>query len=275
MFLYGGFFYGWAQEQKIASPKLALLVGNADYHDSNLRLSNPCNDIELIEARLVQLGWNENHIISECNVEFSTLFDLIEDFGSKFRSFKSPLGFIYIAGHGVQIDSDTYYFPINARFDAEEAISRIENKQRGRFFDRTIVVDSDILGRIGVPVDATILLVVDACRDNPLIPLMYERDIKVVGYPTYEGSFPDDVKIVFSTAGTKASDGPPDANSPFAEIFADIMFTRQNQPIDRVLNAMRPRLRAKTQYSSTPQEMVLLGNMKADPPPEMCFGSCE
>ena len=78
--------------------RLALVIGNANY-DKGV-LENPVNDAKLIAKTLDSLNFE---VILATNIEDQrSLQNKIREFGQKRSQY--DVGFVYYAGHGVQID---------------------------------------------------------------------------------------------------------------------------------------------------------------------------
>ena len=96
--------------------KLALVIGNSNYENE---LKNPVNDARLIASVLDSLSFD---VILKENLETDRDFkDAILEFGSKRSSYE--IGFIYYAGHGIQIDGVNYLLPTKEVFNSEEDVS--------------------------------------------------------------------------------------------------------------------------------------------------------
>ena len=176
-----------SQEEK----RLALVIGNANYEKGALK--NPVNDALLMKQTLEKLNFD---------VIYATNLELDRDMKSKIREFgekraEYDIGFVYYAGHGVQVKGDNYLLPTKENFNCEDDV--LEYGINVQIIMKHLKSTSNSIN----------ILVLDACRNNPLKgnncpnssrSLNNEGLAKIVA-PT--GSL-----ISFSTsANTTASDG--------------------------------------------------------------------
>jgi len=169
--------------------KLALVIGNSNYENE---LKNPVNDARLIASVLDSLSFD---VILKENLETDRDFkEAVNEFGKKRLSYE--IGFIYYAGHGIQIDGVNYLLPTKEVFSSEEDV-------------RLYAFDAQTLMRIlGKRTDQANILVLDACRDNP-----YERSWSLTRSSKNSSGLakmppPTGSLIAFSTdSGTTAPDG--------------------------------------------------------------------
>ena len=136
----------FSQEEK----RLALVIGNSNY-DSIADLKNPVNDAKLIAKTLDSLDFD---VIEAYDLDFNNFYEKIEEFADKRK--KYDVGFFYYAGHGVQIEGDNYLLPTNNSFDRKWKIKSGAIKV------------NDILEYLTSITDQVNILILDACRNNPL-----------------------------------------------------------------------------------------------------------
>ena len=170
--------------------RLALVIGNNDYLASPLK--NAANDAMLIARTLESLNFD---VILDTNVTTKQQFlGLVQEFGNRRQDY--DVGFVYYAGHGVEINQKNYLLATQERYESTYDIE-----------DYGMPVESIIryLTRQSEQVNVIIL---DACRDNP-----YESKWKgasrggsasgVARIPTPNGTL-----VAYSTeAGSIALDG--------------------------------------------------------------------
>ena len=130
--------------------RVALIIGNSNYHDANAVLKNPKNDADAMDKRLTALGFK---VIKATDASQIEMKEKIREFGRELKNNK--VGLFYYAGHGFQIDGRNYLVPIDAniedRADAEDACVSIDY----------------LLGKMEVSGTETNLVILDACRNNP------------------------------------------------------------------------------------------------------------
>ncbi len=134
-----------------AERRVALVIGNNDYQNLP-KLEKAVNDANSVAAELKKVGFE---VSSFTNIPQKKMNQAINEFVQKIAG--GGVGVFFYAGHGVQIDSQNFLIPVDMdspRTDsdvADQAVSvpRLQDK----------VADAKA---------KYVLLVLDACRDNPL-----------------------------------------------------------------------------------------------------------
>jgi hypothetical protein len=145
----------------LAERRLALVVGNDRYDQlsDNEQLRNAVNDARAMKAVLERLDFQVD--IGE-NLDRNQFIDKLSDFGARIQ--KGDIVLFFYAGHGVSFSGANYLLPRD--IPKPRANSRDEEN---RLADHS-VGESRVLDHIR-PADARVAVVVlDACRDNPLAP---------------------------------------------------------------------------------------------------------
>lgn len=132
----------------VAAGRIALVVGNARYADKPLK--NPANDADDVARELQRLGFTvQRHQdlgrreMNEALRRFST------------AASRADLAVVYYSGHGLQAGGENYLVPVDARI-ADERDIRSEG-----------VALRDVLGDLEEAKVQRVVVVLDACRDNP------------------------------------------------------------------------------------------------------------
>ncbi|TSE07079.1 hypothetical protein C1D09_019750 [Mesorhizobium intechi] len=129
--------------------RVALVIGNSKYVDA-VALPNPANDARLIASTLRDAGFD---VIEGIDQDNAGMHGLISKFTEE--SYDADVAVIFYAGHGMQVDGKNYLIPVDA-----DLISPAYLKTR------TVQVDEFIAA---LPADPAVgILILDACRDNPL-----------------------------------------------------------------------------------------------------------
>jgi TPR repeat protein len=189
-----------------AAPRVAMVVGNAAY-TALPQLRNPANDSALLADALTSIGFE---VVRVNDVDQQGLLAAVERFGEMSRG--TEVAVFYFAGHGVQFGGTNYLLPINATLGSEDDL-------RGVGLDVDLVIE-----KFKTAAPRSGLLILDACRDNPL-PVSVAgqtRGLKVAaltsGLARVEGV--SGIVIAYATApGQVAYDGAG-ANSPFVAALA-------------------------------------------------------
>jgi uncharacterized caspase-like protein len=186
-----------------AQKRIALVIGNSEYKHTP-RLTNPKNDAADMTAALKQLQF---FVIEGRDLDKAGMDRTIRDFAEALAG--AQVGLFFYAGHGLQVGGQNYLVPIDAKLTTASGVD----------FE---MVRLDLVHRTMEREATTNILIMDACRDNPLARNLARalgtrstqigRGLAVV--ESGEGTL-----ISFSTQpGNVALDGTG-RNSPFAEAF--------------------------------------------------------
>ena len=176
--------------QTAAADRVALVIGNSAYTNTD-ELTNPKYDAQDIAELLSKLGFQ---VWLGLDLDRRRMEGQIQEFSDSLIG--SRIGFFFFAGHGLNINGRNYLLPIDVSFQSERDV------ERG-------LVDLDLIkGRMELSAEANIILI-DACRDNPLskrlsdaadknlkkigLGLLPRQDIgTIIGYSTQPGSTAED-----------------------------------------------------------------------------------
>ena len=174
--------------------RTALVIGNSHY--TFAPLPNPEHDAADIADALRGAGFSVDVVLDAGRAK---MLESIGRFGDTLAHRKG-VGFFYYAGHGAQIAGENYLLPVDAAAGDETSLKESA-------VGASLVVDA------AAATDDTLnILVLDACRDNPLGPT------RVRGLSRIDSS--DRLFISYSTKpGAVAFDGD-DRNSPYAKHLA-------------------------------------------------------
>ncbi|QND58874.1 caspase family protein [Mesorhizobium huakuii] len=129
--------------------RVALVIGNSDYVHA-VTLPNPANDARLIASTLRNAGFE---VIEGVDQDNAGMHNLISRFTE--QAYDADLAVIFYAGHGMQVDGKNYLIPVDADLTSPAYLKT-----------RTIQID-DFMAAL--PPDPAIgVIILDACRDNPL-----------------------------------------------------------------------------------------------------------
>ncbi len=173
------------------SDKVALIVG-IDKYQYIKPLQYATHDAQIIKEALEQQDYE---VIEAHDVDLKNFKEIVNELRKKLD--ESGTLIIFYAGHGAEIDGINYLIPADAK---------PQNKYE--FEDHCIDLDY-IFRRIDKP-DIAKILIIDACRDNPLD---YRGGNKIQKIQLQKKN----TMIIYSTTSTTTV---KDTN-PFAEILAD------------------------------------------------------
>jgi TPR repeat protein len=186
-----------------AAVRVALVIGNSDYKHTRV-LPNPRHDAEAIAALLRQIGFAAGDIILKTDLDYRALREAVRAFAAKAAGADTAL--VYYAGHGIEVGGENYLVPVDAKL------------ARDRDLEYEAVTLASVLDAVG-EARRLKLVILDACRDNPLA---HKMDLRAGiarqvsrGLERFEPK--GDVLVAYAArAGTVALDGSG-KHSPYAE----------------------------------------------------------
>ena len=217
--------------------RVALVIGNGAYVNAN-QLPNPPTDAHAMAGVLREIGFDVSEGI---NLTHDQMENQFRTFLHKAQGASVVL--LFYAGHGMQVDGKNYLVPVDAKL-AEATDLPFE----------TIDIDK-IMEGLGDPTHTNIILL-DACRDNPLARsfashLPAARGIAVGGGLAAYTAVGTGTLIAYATApGQTALDGQG-ADSPFTTSLMHNLRT-PGLEIRQVLTRVRAEVAAETGNKQIP-----------------------
>jgi len=193
----------WSAVPASADKRVALVIGNGAYQNA-VHLPNPRNDAQDVADALTRTGFET---ILGLDLNKDGMDERTIQFARMARD--ADVALFYYSGHAMQFGGVNYLMPIDAKL-ADEADLR-----------RMIRVD-DIIADLQQAKNLRIL-VLDACRDNPLADEL-KRSIGLTRAASIEHGLakidtPQGMIVAYSTqAGRTAEDGAG-RNSPYTTAF--------------------------------------------------------
>lgn len=129
--------------------RVALVIGNSKYEHA-LSLANPVEDARLMSATLRHSGFE---VIDGFDLGYAGMHDAINRFAES--SYEAEVALVFYAGHGMQVNGTNYLLPTDAELTSPAHLKT-----------RTVQID-DLLAALP-PDPAVGIVILDACRDNPL-----------------------------------------------------------------------------------------------------------
>jgi formylglycine-generating enzyme required for sulfatase activity len=174
---------------------VALLIGNAKYTSGMPPLTNPPQDVAVLEASLKKLNFNVQ-VVKDADQK--TLGRALKTFGTQAQD--AQIAFFYYSGHGMQARDENYFIPVGAAIQSEGDL------------DIEAVSLRSLMRQIEDARPQNAVVVLDACRDNPVASKSKSTS---KGLSRVQ-SQPINTYVVFAAqAGTTASD-----NGVFAKALA-------------------------------------------------------
>jgi hypothetical protein len=191
----------------VSAKRLALVIGNDNYVNV-IKLQKAGNDASAMATEFRKAGYD---VTLQKNLNYFSMLKVIDEFSNKISGGDEVI--VFYAGHGVQLKSGNYILPTDIEPDSE---SRVE---------KTAYSLGDLSDKLNDAKPNFTLMIVDACRNNPLSS--NKRSIGVTrGLSPIEP--PKGQMIVFSASkGQEAldrlSDSDPNPNSVFTREFISRM----------------------------------------------------
>lgn len=198
--------------------KTAFVVGN-DRYSSNEELNNAVNDAVEVAAALRRLGFDPK---LDTNQNLENLSNDITRWLPKVRS--ADVALFYFAGHGAQISGINYLYPTDAIFSTDSEIVKQYTYSAAWLLQQMTTVN----GKINI-------LILDACRDNPvrglkrsltkngLADMKYRQQPGIlIGYPVYEGQTTPDGTGNHSLFTKAILDHIEEPNTSIKKIFGEV-----------------------------------------------------
>jgi formylglycine-generating enzyme required for sulfatase activity len=182
--------------------RFAVVIGNASY--DNRPLPNPVHDAELLRDTLKADGFEVTYLP---NADRGQMVRAIQTLGHQLAAGGTEtVGLFYFSGHGVQFEGHNFLLPVRAGISSDADLLP-------EAVDAEWVLKQMELARNGLNI-----LILDACRDNPL-PARSRDALK--GLASMQA--PVGSVVAFATdAGSVATDGSGH-NSPYAAALARYM----------------------------------------------------
>ncbi len=187
----------------VPGKRIALVIGNAAYQFGT-PLRNPVNDAELMAKTLRELNFE---VITKKNARLQDMEQALEEFTNTIEKGSYELAMCYYSGHGLEVNGSNYLLPVEA------------NPGRQSDVKYSCLDAQRILDGMEDANAVTKILILDACRDNPLPKgWMKSTGGGLAALPAPKGSL-----VGYATAPkSKAWDGEG-ANSPYTAALARYM----------------------------------------------------
>jgi tetratricopeptide (TPR) repeat protein len=232
--------------------RVALVIGNGAYTHVKA-LPNPPNDARAIAKSLTDIGFAVRQGI---DLDRVTMQKMTRDFLRE--AARAQVALVYYAGHGVQIGGRNYLVPVDAQLLA------------GRDITETMIDMDTILAGLDDQI-RTSILILDACRNNPLEPPVASaepnRAIEAgsgLAAPASLGTgatLGAGTLIAFATAPGKVALDGEGANSPFSAALSRHIGT-PGLEVQQMLTRVRAEVVATTKNKQVPwSNSSLLGEV--------------
>ena len=168
--------------------KTALVIGNSGYRYSP-QLPEPAGEARAMKAALERIGFQVELLIDGGQEQ---MLDAVERFEELLKR-RGGTALFHYGGHGVQVDGENYLLAVDREIPHE-----------GRVRTRAVPVSEIIASMQASPSDTNIVIL-DACRDNPLPP--DTRSTNVRGLAPIAKTPPNTLIAFSADSGQLAKDG--------------------------------------------------------------------
>lgn len=204
--------------------RMAVVIGNSAYSGVS-PLRNPVNDAERLSEKLRTLDFE---VLELTDLSGDSLWDALDGFLDQAETAEIVL--FFFSGHAFQLDNVNYLVPVDAQLTSVDSIQ-----------SQTWALN-DILKRFERLRTNTVVML-DACRNNPLPPSMQTLSGMSGGLARIESGA--DTKVVFATQPhAVAYEGTGDT-SYFTQALLDHIDT-ENQSLDDLIRNVRNQVRTET-----------------------------
>jgi hypothetical protein len=192
-------------------------------------LPNPISDARQLGDVLRQIGFNVQVVE---NASREGMLDALGSFEERLKASRG-IAFFHYGGHGVQVDGRNFLIPADADIPDEKRVAT-----------RAVDVD-EIMGALDASGSSVNVVVLDACRDNPL-PATSTRSA-TRGLSVVAAKPKNSIIIYAAEAGNKAQDGL------FTPTLAKALAV-PGRPISEVMTDVRREVYERSGGSQTPGE---------------------
>ena len=139
------------------SRPVALVIGESDYQKLG-KLENTVNDAKLMTTMLQSRGFE---VVSLANATAAQMRQGLADFQSKLA--RTRRGIVYYAGHGVQLGDENILVPVDLGEVSAARLTQLGLSLR------------QIVTTLAPAQPETLAIILDACRDNPLVAAQIQK----------------------------------------------------------------------------------------------------
>lgn len=213
-----------------AAGRVALIVGVSNY-DKVPKLANPAKDARLVQQTLQKLGFKVTMLADPDRLQ---LLETIGTFEAEARDADAAI--VYYAGHGAMIDGVNYLLPKDAIATSKTALTGT-------------AIESSKLGEALSGAKAVRLVILDACRNNPVASRSLGGNTRGLVRETGPASATI-VTLMAAGPGEVAQDGNT-GNSPFATALTQGM-TRPGMTVGELPSYVQAEVARMTENEQTP-----------------------
>lgn len=216
---------------------IALVIANSDYIQQNKLPACKKDGVDVKEV----FEYLNFDVISGFDLNRKDMYEMISKFIDEAQSYSTVL--MYYSGHGVQIDGENYFVPIDCEYRNSKAI----------FKDTQLVGVNSVIEFMTANPNKTNIMILDACRST----VNFAKDI--VGTGLTEIMAGNGTLIAFATSPNKVArtDLTEDGNSYYTKCLLPNII-RPNIKIEDMFKAVRNDVIQMTNGEQVPWENTSL-----------------
>ncbi len=223
-----------------AARRVALVVGAGAYVNAP-KLDNPPRDAQAVADALKRLGFDTELVLDP---DRAALERAVRGLGDRSRD--AEVALFFYAGHGLESGGHNYLLPVGARIATARDLP----------FE---TLDLDLVLSAADGGAKTLLIFLDACRDNPFLRNISGsgRSVGSRGGLAAPAADVSGTLIAFSTAPGRTADDGDGQNSPFATALLHHIDT-PGLEVRQMLGRVRAEVRQATHGQQTPWDSSAL-----------------
>lgn len=242
-----------SQYSYAATSRIALVVGNSDYQFLN-KLKNPVNDAIGMYYALKDVGFDVLYVGNGSKKKMNRAISRFKrDLKREHLKGKETVALFYYSGHGAQYGDENYLLPVTLNDQASNNLDTI-------FADETIKV-KDVMKSMDDAKSTMQIVILDACRDNPLNTKGNKVGSKNVGKGLtwidnsnrVKRSVPKGSFIAYATAANEFALDEGRDNSPYTKHILRNIRTK-GLSIENLFKKVRKSVENETNGQQTPWE---------------------
>ena len=219
--------------------RVALVIGNGAYANAPY-LTRPLQDARAMAKALGALGFSVTGPLLDQNK--SQMDGALLQFGDRAQGAEAAV--VYFSGHGMEVGGKNYLIPVDAVLKQERHVSA------------AVELDKVMVQLSGVRSYGLVIL--DACRDNPLADRMVLRDGRTKAVGGSKGLIRvepgQQIYVAYAAKeGTVAQEGNSDHSPYTAALLRRLQnYVQQPLPLPNLFGAVREDVLAATQQAQEP-----------------------
>lgn len=194
------FLFPLFSAQESGGRRVALVIGNENYKNSPL--NNPVRDAKAFKKKLEELNFDVDEAY---DVNREKMNSALKSFYKK--SENADLALFYYSGHGIECNGKNYILPVGQDFEDDE-----------ESFDENAKNLAQIIERIENTGCSKYIMILDACRNNPLKTTRGSSNRGITTVPTSSSA---EGLIFYSCASGATADDGEGKHSPFTQALID------------------------------------------------------